>query len=163
MSPAGVTFLDHTADVGMDVEAPSLERLLDRAAAGMLALLRGEDDEDSAAAWSDAAGIGRRAGSADAADGTGELESGRHSLELEAGDPAGLLAEWLRELLFLHEVRHRDYAAASFETLSPRRLSARVELEPARRPVREIKGVTYHEIGVWRTPDGWRARVIFDV
>ena len=160
MSPAGVTFLDHTADVGMDVEAPSLERLLDRAAAGMLALLRGEDDGGSAAAWSDAARTGRRAGSVD---GTGGLGSRRHSLELEADDPAGLLAEWLRELLFLHEVRHLDYAAASFEILSPRRLSARVELEPARRPVREIKGVTYHEIGVWRTPDGWRARVIFDV
>ncbi|NIP79498.1 MAG: hypothetical protein GWM90_09895, partial [Gemmatimonadetes bacterium] len=33
----GVTFLDHTADVGIDVEADDLEELFHRAALGMLA------------------------------------------------------------------------------------------------------------------------------
>ncbi|NIP79499.1 MAG: archease, partial [Gemmatimonadetes bacterium] len=77
--------------------------------------------------------------------------------------PPGLLAAWLRELLFLHETRRSDYVGAAFDLLEGSALHARVRTEPARRAVREIKGVTYHELAVRRAGDGWKARVIFDV
>lgn len=143
----GVVFLDHTADVGMDVTADTREALFRRAAAGMVALLRGRDDDDtgSSAAPADPAAPGMR------------------TLELRADDEARLLVAWLKELLFLHETRHTDYAGARFDRLTATRLEARVETEPAAAPVREIKGVTYHELAVERTEDGWKARVIFDV
>ena len=152
----GITFLDHTADVGIEVRAPSLELLFHRAAVGMLMLLQGRDDGDDAG-WSEGAG-----GSA-----SSELDEGRGievlTLELEADETRELLADWLRELLFLHETRHADYARATFDRLGTNGLEARVQTEPAPPAVREIKGVTYHELTAERTADGWKARVIFDV
>lgn len=142
-APGGITFLDHTADVGMDVTAPSLEALFHRAALGMLALLRGYDDEP-------------------APDGAREPDATQR-LELEAEDAAGLLAAWLKELLFLHEVHGADYTGATFHNLTGRALTARVGTAPAAPAVREIKGVTYHELAVEESDDGWKARVIFDV
>lgn len=156
---AGVTFLDHTADFGIDVEAPSLDALLDRAARGMLALLRGE--EDGAEARPDEAITDRGPGSPGRS--MDRDVSPAVTLELEAADPVDLMAGWLRELLFLHEVRHLDYAGARFENVREDRLTAHVAVRPARAPVREIKGVTYHELAVRSTDTGWRARVIFDV
>lgn len=138
----GITFLDHTADVGLDVAAGTREELFHRAAAGMVALLRGHDD-----------------------DGDPPMSVGSDrtlTLELSADDDAGLLAAWLKELLFLHETRQVDYAGARFDRLTSTRLEARVETGPAA-PVREIKGVTYHELAVQQTAAGWKARVIFDV
>lgn len=147
----GITFVDHTADVGMDVEAPSRERLFHRAAVGMLALLRGEEEP----------GDGEPG---DATVGRGGARGPEHlSVGLAADDGARLLAAWLKELLFLHETRHADYAGATFDKLTDGRLEARIEIEPSVRAVREIKGVTYHELTVAETEDGWKARVIFDV
>lgn len=159
----GITFLDHTADVGIDVRAPSLELLFHRAAVGMLLLLHGRDDEDAEPRSAPAdPGAGAGGGS-----GTGDPERaagvGTRAVTLEADDTAALLADWLRELLFLHETRHADYAGATFDRLDADGLEARVRTEPAPRAVREIKGVTYHELAVEQTADGWTGRVIFDV
>lgn len=142
----GITFLEHTADVGLDVEAPSPELLFHRAAAGMLALLRGQDE--------DSPDPGRGAD-------PNRIES--RTVTLDASDRAGLLKAWLRELLLLHETGGADYAGVTFFELTARRLEARVRTAPAEPAVREIKGVTYHELSVQETDSGWKARVIFDV
>lgn len=166
--PPGLVFLDHTADVGIGIEAPCLHTFLHRAALGMLALLRGQEDEEPG--WDEPS-----------PDESGPVESGQDepdrraaserdpaeplsaSVELDAASPPSLLAEWLRELLFLHEVEHRDYVDADFHALEPTALRAQVRLEPAVGAVREIKGVTYHELRVERTGDRWKGQVIFDV
>ncbi len=160
MNDGGITFLDHTADVGLDLEAGSLELLFHRAAVGMLALLHGADDDEIPAPASPPALSG------DPGAGSG-LASARGLevllVELEADDVARLLADWLRELLFLQDTRHADYARATFDRLTETALTARVQTEPAAPAVREIKGVTYHQLAVEQTDDGWRGRVIFDV
>jgi SHS2 domain-containing protein len=153
--PAGVTFLDHTADVGMDVEAPSLPELLHRSALGMLALLRGEEEGESEPAWADAPPPAPPAPDSRPDRGV--------PLDLCADAPAGLLAAWLRELLFLHEVQRRDYARADFHEVRDAHLIARVHSTPGGHAVREIKGITYHQLVAERVGEGWRARVIFDV
>lgn len=141
----GVVFIDHTADVGIAVAAPSLDALFHSAALGMLALLRGEDDEP---------GDGHRP----------QDPHREHALVgLTATALPSLLADWLREILFLHEIEHRDYVDAEFEALGPDALRARVRTAPSTGAVREIKGVTYHELAVERTGSGWEAQVIFDV
>ena len=148
----GITFLDHTADVGIDIRAPSLELLFHRAAVGMLMLLQGRDDADrEAEERAPAAGL----------EGPTGVEV--LTVEVEADEVVDLLADWLRELLFLHEVRHADYARATFDRLTETVLEARVQTEPAAPAVREIKGVTYHELTVERGREGWEGRVIFDV
>ena len=143
----GVRAIDHTADVGLEIGAPDLPALFARAAAGLEGLIGDRSDPNAPAP------------DARQSAGTGEL-----LLELDAPDVALLLADWLRELLYLRQVRRRALARVEFEELSETRLGARVATVAApAHPVREIKGVTYHGLDVRRAGDGWRARVIFDV
>jgi SHS2 domain-containing protein len=150
----GVRAIDHTADVGIEVRASTLEGLFDRAARGALALVAGEDD------------VERASGNERAADEAQDSQRvhERRDIELDSDDVAGLLALWLRELLFIHEVHGLAYEGGRFDALDERRLRATVDVgRDSRRPVREIKGVTYHGLEAIRDAQGWRARVIFDV
>lgn len=160
-TPSGVRAIEHTADLGLEIEAPSLPELFDRSAAGLFMLVRGLEPggpEDSAA--------GRRTqgftGLEDAAEGGVE-----RTVDLAATDLPALLVAWLRELLYLHQDEGLVYGAAEFDAVDEAgaSLRARVRLRPAaREPVREIKGVTYHQLAVARRADqGWAARVVFDV
>jgi SHS2 domain-containing protein len=153
----GVRALDHTADVGIDVEAPSLEALFERAGHGLIALLRGADRASGSlpSPSSDPC-------AATHASSTGAVETRR--IVVAAPDAAALLVGWLRELLWLHESTAFAAAGVHFEALTPTALAADVRGAPDRlTPAREIKGVTYHGLDVRRTDDGWHARVIFDV
>lgn len=139
-TPEGVVALDHTADVGLDVTAASLAELFARTALGMRWLLEGHGAADSPPP-------------ADA-----------QRIRLEASELDGLLRDWLRELLFLHEIEGRAFESAEFSELSETGLEAEVVLgEAAPEPIREIKGVTFHGLTVDQDARGWRARVIFDV
>ncbi|NIR80310.1 MAG: archease, partial [Gemmatimonadetes bacterium] len=131
----GVTALDHTADVGIDVEAATLEELLLRAAAGMMWLLRGED------ASPELRGADHRGAASPGSEVFGETRA----LSLTGADAAALLREWLRELLFWYEVEGLAFEGARFEALSDKGLVAEVEVvaDPVE-PIREIKGVTLH-------------------
>jgi SHS2 domain-containing protein len=148
----GVSFLDHTADVGIDVAADSLAELLHRAALGMLALLRGEEESGDLAETEDR----------QRADGSGRLDA--VPVDVRADAPVGLLVAWLREILFLHEVERLDYVRADFQVVGPEHVAGRVLARRGGHAVREIKGVTYHELEATKRSDGgWSARVIFDV
>ncbi len=136
--PLGVRLLDHTADVGLELDAPDLATLFLRAAHGAEALV-GPTTPASAPA---------------------EIVT----IRLQADDAALLLAEWLRELLFLRQVRGLSFRQAQFDELTAHGLSARVQFAPAPGDaVREIKGVTYHGLEAMQDGDSWHARVIFDV
>jgi SHS2 domain-containing protein len=136
----GVEPLDHVADIGLRVRAASLAKLFDRAARGMMALLR-----DGAAQ------------SEPVADEEREITG-------EADDVAALLVLWLRELLYLRVVDGFDYCRAAFDVLDEQHLRARVRgVTDPRPPAREIKGVTYHALAVEQRDGDWHAQVIFDV
>jgi SHS2 domain-containing protein len=146
---AGVAFLDHTADVGIDVEAASLAELLHRAALGMLALLRGEEEDVNVAA-------------ADPPGPAADLEAVPVAVHGDA--PVDLLAGWLREILFLHEVDGLDYVRAELDVVDREHVTGRILVSTGGHAVREIKGVTYHELeAAEQAGGGWHARVIFDV
>lgn len=138
----GVTSLDHTADLGLELRAPDLPELFRRGAVGMSWLL-----------------LDRVPGPA------GE----ERRIRVAAGDRAGLLRQWLRELLFRHDSEGFTVAEARVERVDEADgewiLDARVRrADDAGAPVREIKGVTLHGLEVERAgDDGWRGRVIFDV
>lgn len=138
----GVIPMDHTADVGFELEAPDPAELFRRAAAGLMYLILERVPER-----------------------TGE----RRELRISSPDLPGLLRDWLRELLYWHEAE--GFAAASVEigALSPgdgggAELEATVRGGPDEEPpVREIKGVTLHRLAAEARGDGWYGRVIFDV
>ena len=148
---SAVREIEHTADLGMEVEADTLPELFARAAFGTMELVRGDEDGDVSA---DGDSSARRSG--------GERRS--VAIDLPKDDLGTLLVRWLRELLYLQEVDGFVYGQADFERLDASGLralvTARTDPEP---PIRELKGVTYHGLEVERTDDGWRARVIFDI
>jgi SHS2 domain-containing protein len=134
---SGVTSMDHTADVGLEIEADDRAELFGRAAAGMMHLI-----------------LERRPERVD------EIRELRASSE----DLAGLLREWLRELLYWHEVEGFSVAGAEFRRLEPTGLDASVRGGPAPgTPIREIKGVTLHGLVAEEREEGWYGRIIFDV
>lgn len=144
----GVRGLEHTADVGLEVEAPDLPQLFRRAALGATWLvLEGEV-------------------------GPGAPEV--RTLDLLEEDLPSLLRSWLRALLFWQEADGFAVTGAALMFLPVPLCSSgdgqafglRARVEGRLHPgpwVREIKGVTLHELRAEKREGGWYGRVIFDV
>ncbi len=131
----------HTADVGLSLEAPSLERLLAAAVEGLGRILAGD------------ASVPRHT---------------RLTLEVEAPDPALLLRNALRSALQVHDAEgFTPSGASAVVTAGSSRWRAVLVLEGGRMdaaPATEIKGVTLHRLRAVRTPAGrWEGSVVFDV
>jgi SHS2 domain-containing protein len=138
----GVRTLDHTADVGIEVNAPDLPELVRRSALGLTWLLLEREP-------------------------SGAMDE--RSLKIEAISRPALLREVLRELLWWHDSEGlctADVVNISV-TQSKRGLfftavARLVHVKGA--PVREIKGVTLHGLAAERRGENnWYGRVIFDV
>ncbi len=139
----GYRFLEHTADLAIEVTAEDLGGLFAEA-------LRGLTD-----CVTDVARVEPRV--------ERRLEASAPELDL-------LLVDWLGEAVAAYETRGELYSAAEVEvaeTADGHRVSGRVRGEPwdgERHPLKVlIKGVTYHGLEVARRPGGWRARLVFDI
>ena len=134
------TELDHTADVGIRVEADDLGDLFATAAMGMFALI-GE------ASFSPS-------------------ETRSVEIEVRADFPAERLRDLLRR--FLAEFSRDDFFATEVRVTDDEKLTrahaAGGRFDPARHEFRtEIKGVTWHGFVVERTGTRWCAEIVFDV
>lgn len=132
--------IDHTADMGVRVWAPDLSELFTETARAMTCLLaEPEAIEDRETV----------------------------SLSAEGADAADLLVNWLREILYLWHGGELLMAEAEVLDIGETRIQSRLRCDPydpARHEIRhELKAVTYHDLRVKPTPDGWEAVVIFDV
>ncbi|MCB2146870.1 MAG: archease [Deltaproteobacteria bacterium] len=82
-------------------------------------------------------------------------------------DPADLMVNYLRELLYLWTGKEKLVKRIEIVRISDTAVSARLSADryrPERHEIlHEIKAVTYHQIDVSRTRDGWQATVVFDV
>jgi SHS2 domain-containing protein len=130
---------EHTGDLGIELTAPTRGELFRRAAVALAALLV------------------ERAGVA-------EIE--QREIAVQAETDLDLMHDLLTELIALFTVEGfiwRD--AAVQEADRSLRVALRGEpFDPARHAFRgEIKAVTYHQLMVENSPEGWRSRVIFDV
>jgi len=131
--------LEHTGDVGIEVSAPSRGELFRGAALALASLLV------------DTANVQA-------------LEP--RTVALAAAGDADLMHDLLTELLDLFIVESFIWRDASIEeTEGGLRVTVRGErFEGARHAfLSEIKGITYHQLTVEKTSQGWWARVIFDV
>jgi SHS2 domain-containing protein len=131
---------EHTADLGLRATAPTLDALFAEMAACLVVAML----EDPAAVHP-----------------TMEMQ-----YAISCADRELLLADWLRELLRLFEDEHRLFA--TFEvTVGASGLMASIwgePYDPARHVLaREVKAITYHELKVEQTADGWLAEVIVDI
>lgn len=137
---AGFRLLAHTADIGLEVTAPTVGELFLVAARGFRAMLFG---------------------AAPAA------ETLRLEVHLEADNRADLLVAWLNEILCLCEMTRLVPATFEIAELTERRLQATVSgepFDPYRHTIeRSAKAVTYHQLLVEERRGGWYARVYIDL
>lgn len=88
------------------------------------------------------------------------------TVELVGEDREFLLFDWLRELLMRFEMEQMLFSRFDVK-VRPDGLTATVWGEPLDRDrhqlSHEVKAITYHELKVVPTPDGWLAEVIVDI
>ncbi|GAB4166248.1 MAG: archease [Geothermobacteraceae bacterium] len=128
--------LEHTADIGIELEADSLAELLRQATLSFPELVDFES--------------------------TGPLSC--RSTGMTADSVEELLVNWYNELVFLLE-QGLVVVDAHILTCSNTKLEAELHCAPVApgRPLREIKAATWHQLEVTHTTEGWRARVYLDL
>lgn len=139
-SPDWFREIDHTGDIGIEVEAPDLDTLFARAAWGMFAMLT---------------------------DLTRVRPGRSRRVQVEAPDRDALMVRWLSELNYLHLTEGWLFCRFDVEERTDRHLKATVHgepFDPGRHTLyTEIKAVTFHGLTIRRENDRWIARVIFDM
>jgi len=134
-------YLEHTADMGLQVTGETLSGLFINAAQGLFETIAVVDTVD-------------------------ETESVHIRLIAESVEE--LFVAWLDELIFRHETGEIFFKRADILWCSKTDLAADVYGESANfdkhEVYTEIKSVTYHQLQVVQKPDGsWFAQVIFDL
>jgi SHS2 domain-containing protein len=132
---AGVfRWVDHTAELELEIEAPSEEAVFSEALAALAELV------------SDAGG-----------------PPVTREVQVAADDRALLLVEWLSELVYLSELEELVPERIAALELTEGRLRATVQGHRGR-PRHLVKAVTIHRLELSGDDDaGWRARVVLDV
>lgn len=132
--------IDHTADFGIRVTAPDLPGLFREAGIALMASMIDLRTVDA-------------------------LQT--QAVEVTGADWPDLMVNWLRELLYLFNGEEFLVREIDIQRLAEFSLTAEVAgtaFDPDRHRIEtEIKAVTYHDIEVARTADGWSAQVIFDI
>jgi SHS2 domain-containing protein len=131
---------EHTADLGLRVEADSLEALFSDAARGLLAMVVADPATVRAVTTK--------------------------KISLAADQPSYLLFDWLSELLYafdtekllLSEFEMRIYGNSLAATCRGEAMD-----ESRHRMEHEVKAITYHGLRLEQTPSGWFAEVIVDI
>jgi SHS2 domain-containing protein len=139
-----IEMLDHTADVGFELRASTLEELFDEARRALLMVVFERPPEE------------------------GE-EKGE--IQLSAPDLETLLVRWVNELIYL--VQDAGFVPVGAEMRIQRTEGANLSLEAslAGAPLLleeygwqgEIKSATFHGLDIANEDEGWHARVILDV
>ena len=134
--------IDHTADLGLDLQGPTPEAILEAAQRGLIQLLFGGATGDLVA------------------------DETRH-IAISAPDLPELLKRWCERVYELLEREGFVALVSEVECIDLRACEALLHgTVPTRRRVAsasELKAVTYHQLAFEPAGDGWRARVIFDV
>ena len=89
------------------------------------------------------------------------------AVQVEGSDPASLLVNWLSELLYLNDAEGWLFSEFEVERLDDRSLTARARGEKfdrtRHRAKLQVKAITYHQLELERTAEGWHARVYVDI
>ena len=135
---AGYELVDHTADIGVRLWAPTAEEVFEQAALALFSLVCDPLYAD-------------------------EQETVDVMIEAEARDL--LLAAWLNELLYVFEARKLVLTRFDILELGVRTLRARVTGEPLGRHVLcgGVKAATLHELSLERCGERWEGFVLLDV
>jgi SHS2 domain-containing protein len=84
-------------------------------------------------------------------------------IEVVGIDYESLLVNWLSELLYMQESHREVYHRFHIESLTPTALRAQVHGTPITKIDKIIKAVTYHNLKIEQTANGWEAVIVVDV
>lgn len=82
---------------------------------------------------------------------------------VEGADRETLLVNWLNELLYTEQTEREAYHHFEILQMDDTHLRARVHGAPIEECERHLKAVTFHNLELKRTPNGWEATVVVDV
>lgn len=131
---------EHTADLGLRARAADLDALFAEAAACLFSAIV----EDP---------------------GTVRAETAV-TVELAGTDREFLLFDWLKELLYRYDGEHLLFGRFEVQVREDGLTGAAwgEPVDPERHVLlHEVKAITYHELKVEKTDDGWLAEVIVDI
>jgi len=131
---------DHTADIGVRVRAGSLAELLEAATRGLYTVI-------------------------------GELCPGREAIpttiEIEGECAADLMRDFLAEMLFCFEHEQLMATSLEVEVFNESLLRVHVQMRDVVADTsamcREVKAITYHDLAVNQTGEGYEATYIVDI
>jgi len=134
---AGFEILEHTADIGLRATAPTAAGVFEQATRGMAEI----------------AGIWR------------STRGHEHIIRVEGRDREGALVDWLSEVLYLHDTRNLALSGVLVDTVGEKNAAGRIWSSPLDDgdTAIQIKAVTYHQLVVRETTEGWSATVFFDI
>ncbi len=135
---AGFEELAHTADLEIRVWGEDLVSLFRQAAAGMIQL----------------------SGVEELAEG---ISSVQQNISLEAMDIEGLLILFLEELLYRLTEDYMVYEIQKLSISSEYTLKAKLTGAQIKSYQRDIKAVTYHNLNIRNTADGYEVNIVFDI
>ena len=127
--------VEHTADAALRVYGGERSELFANAAYGMFSLM---------ADWEDIS------------------PSLEQEISLQAIDDETLLVDWLSELLYLHEMEEVVYTSFEILSISPTTLWALARGTERWNPKTAIKAVTFNDLHIEETPEGYTATIVFD-
>ena len=131
---------EHTADLGLRVRAEDRESLFAEAGRGLLSVIAAEPEQ--------------------------VRPSREVTIQIQGTELDYLLFDWLNELLFKFETERLLLVEFDVRiTAEGLVATARGEpFDPERHELEhEVKAITYHQLKVEQTPQGWLAEVILDI
>ena len=136
----GFRLLEHTADIGLEIWAESLELFFEEAFKGLRKILFGPIEE--------------------------KPENTR-KISVTGGEPGELLVNWLNEFLFLWETENWVPLEVHVLESTPESVKAQaggIPFDSERHGIeREVKAATYHQLEVKKTRGEWRGRIFLDL
>jgi SHS2 domain-containing protein len=132
--------LEHTADVGFEAYGSTREETFANAARALMNLIVDLDAIEAPEAV---------------------------PIEAQGKGPENLLVNWLSEILYRYDAEgwlFRDFSIQSLADDSIHAVAQGERFDRSRHRVKLlVKAITYHQLALERTPDGWRARVYVDI
>jgi len=141
----GVRIIDHTADIGIEVWAGSLEALFSEAGVGMFDQICPAIQDPEAATPTET-----------------------RDIEARGTDLDDLLVRFLSDLHFIFDTEGILFRSFEFEELDAEKAFLRAKasglsLTEEHQPEIDIKAITYHNLGIEKTHSEWRTAIIFDI
>jgi len=89
------------------------------------------------------------------------------AVRIQGSDPASVLVNWLSEILFLHDAEawlFREFEIQDLQDDSLNALARGEKFDRSRHQAKlMVKAITYHQLVLEESPQGWRAQVYVDI